>query len=488
MSEKERIMELDKDLRSRQEVRQLVAQAVQAQRQLRTMRQEQIDQIVSAVAQAGHEHAQMLGRMAWEETGFGNAADKAVKNRFAADRVSEAMRGMKTIGILRQDREKKVWDIGVPVGVIAGIAPSTNPTSTVIYKSLIALKGGNAIVFSPHPAAVRCSVKTAQILAQAAERAGCPAGAISCISTPTMEAVQELMAHPEVKLILATGGGAMVHAAYSSGKPAIGVGAGNGPVYIHKSADLARAVECIVRSKTFDNGTICASEQSVIVEQCCAEQVKEEFRRRGAYFLSAEEAEKIAALLLRANGTINPQVVGKRAGEIARMAGLPGVPEDTTVLLARETQAGPARPYSREKLCPVLAFFVEQDENTVLEKVCEVLSHEGSGHTFAMHAADEAVITRFALRVPVSRFIVNSPAALGGIGATTNLFPALTLGCGAVGGSSSSNNIGPLDLINIRRVAWGVRGIENGRPDEEDIPISDDIVKALTEQILKKLQ
>lgn len=481
-------MELDMDLRSRQEVRELVGRAKAAQEQLKNMSQAQIDKIIAAIAQAGRENAKLLAEMACQETGFGNVADKIIKNQFASEQVYNAIRDMKTVGILRQDTAQKVWEVGVPVGVIAGIAPSTNPTSTVIYKSMIALKGGNSIVLSPHPAAVKCSLKAAQVICDAARSAGCPDGAIGCISHPTMDAVKELMAHPSVKLILATGGGAMVHAAYSSGKPAIGVGAGNGPAYIHRSANVQKAVKDILRSKTFDNGTVCASEQSIVVEQCCADAVKEEFRRQGAYFLSTAEAEKIAALLLRPNGTMNPKIVGKTAYDIAQMAGVTNVPRTTPVLIAKETEAGPARPYSREKLCPVLAFFIEPNEDTVLEKVCEVLGNEGSGHTFAMHAEDEAVIRRFALRVPVSRFIVNSPAALGGIGATTGLFPAMTLGCGAVGGSSSSNNIGPFDLINIRRVAWGIHEPDGGHTTTGNLSISDDIVAALTEQILKKLR
>lgn len=478
-------MEFDLDLRSRQEVRQLVAKAEEAQQQLAALSQEQIDRIVQAISQAGAENAAMLGRMAREETGFGNAKDKEQKNLFASQKVYDAIRDMKTVGILHEDAKRRVWDVGVPVGVIAGIAPSTNPTSTVIYKSLIALKGGNAIVFSPHPAAVKCSVKTAQILMAAARAAGCPDGAIGIITQPTMEAVAELMHHPAVRLILATGGGAMVRAAYSSGKPAIGVGAGNGPCYIHRSADIPQAVAQILQSKTFDNGTVCASEQSIIIESCCEQAVKAELRRQGAYFLNTEEAGKVAALLLRANGTINPAVVGKTAAEIAQMAGLHGVPVGAPVLVARETEAGPTRPYSREKLCPVLALFVEQDEQTVLEKACKVLENEGSGHTFAIHATDEAVIRRFAVKIPVSRFLVNTPASLGGIGFSTNLFPALTLGCGAVGGSSSSNNIGPLDLINIRRVAWG-----NAAPQTEktEPAFTEDLVQALTEEILRKLK
>lgn len=471
-------MELDKDLRSRQEARTLVAAAQEAFEALKRFDQAKIDRIVDAIADAGEKNAAGLAKLAVEETGFGNEADKTEKNRFAARRVQQAIAGMRTVGILREDGQRRVWDVGVPVGVIAGIVPSTNPTSTVIYKSMIALKAGSPIVFSPHPGAVGCTVKTAQLMAEAAEAAGCPKGAIGCIATPTMDAVNELMHHKFTRLILATGGSAMVRAAYSSGKPAIGVGAGNGPAYIHKSADIPDAVRKIIRSKTFDNGTVCASEQSVILEQCCAERVKEEFLRQGCYFLSTQEAGRVAALLLRCDGSINPKVVGKTAFQVAQMAGV-AVPEQTKVLLAHETEAGPTRPYSREKLCPILAVFVERDEETILNRVCEVLYGEGAGHTFSIHASDEAVIRRFALEIPVSRFLVNTPSALGGIGLSTGLFPALTLGCGAVGGSSSSNNIGPLDLINIRRVAWDTQS--------GDITPDSALIEALTQEILKKL-
>lgn len=473
-------MEFDKDLRSRQETRDLIEQAERAFQELKHFDQEKIDRIAKAVSEAGKSHAAELGRLAAEETGFGNPTDKEAKNRFAAERVWQAISDLKTVGIIHEDRQRGIWNIGVPVGVIAGIVPSTNPTSTVIYKSLISLKAGNPIVFSPHPHAVRCTLKAAQIAAQAAEAAGAPKGSIACISTPTMDAVQELMHHRHVRLILATGGGAMVHAAYSSGKPAIGVGAGNGPAYIHRSADIPKAVSDILRSKTFDNGTICASEQSVIVEQCCEERVRAEFRKQGAYFLDSREAAAIASLLLRCDGTINPKVVGKTAHDIAALANL-SVPESTRVLIARETEAGPTRPYSREKLCPVLALFVETDEDSILKRAVEVLENEGAGHTFSIHASDEAVIRRFAQEIPVSRFLVNTPSSLGGVGMSTNLFPALTLGCGAVGGSSSSNNIGPLDLINIRAVAWDARQERTDSNDRE-------LIESLTQEILRRLQ
>lgn len=480
-------MEFDRDLRARQEVRLLAQQAQLAFEGLQKLDQSGLDRITESLSRAGALHAAELAREACAETGFGNERDKTEKNRFAAVRVFEAIRGLRTVGILRRDDERRVWDVGVPVGVIAGIVPSTNPTSTVIYKSLIALKAGSPIVFSPHPHAVRCTLHAARLMAEAAEAAGCPKGAISCLTMPSLDAVQELLHAPQVRLILATGGGAMVRAAYSSGKPAIGVGAGNGPAYIHRSADIPRAVRDILRSKTFDNGTVCASEQSVIVERCCEARVREEFRKQGCYFLNTEEAGRVARLLLRPDGTINPKVVGRTACAVARMAGVT-VPESTPVLLANETEAGPARPYSREKLCPILAFFVEEDEDTILRRICEVLAGEGAGHTFVLHAKDEAVVRRFALTVPVSRFLVNVPASLGGIGAETALFPALTLGCGAVGGSSSSNNIGPLDLINVRRVAWGSEKPEP-QPEAPDQPEPDSaLIARLTEEILKKLR
>ena len=472
-------MELDKDLAARQEARELAKKAEIAQQQLAAFSQAQLDGIVEAVAKAFAREASVLAQMAVSETGFGNVEDKTAKNIFASERVAQAVRGMKTVGILKE--EGKLWEIGVPVGVIAAIVPSTNPTSTVCYKAMIALKAGNSIVFSPHPKALACTRKAAQIVAEAAEKAGAPKGSVACLSIPSMAGCQELMGADPVRLILATGGPGMVKAAYSSGKPAIGVGAGNGPAYIHHSADVAQAMACIARSKTFDNGTVCASEQSIIVERGLEEKVRAEGQRQGFYFMNPQEAGQLGKLLFRPNGTLNPDIVGKSAERLAQLAGFP-VPHGTRVLVAREQEAGPTRPYSMEKLCPVLAFFVMDSEDAVLEKSMEVLKHEGSGHTFAMHATDENVIRRFASKIPVSRFLVNTPAALGGIGATTALFPALTLGCGAVGGSSSSNNISPLDLINIRRVAWDA---EEGKTTK--VSVNQDLVELLTEKILQRL-
>ena len=473
-------MDLDKDLLSRQEARELLKQAASAQAQLAQMSQQQLDTIVKAIADAIYSAAPELADMAVRETGFGNVEDKTTKNQFASRRVWEAIRDMKTVGVLKERPEEKLWEIGVPVGVITAIIPSTNPTSTVCYKAMIALKAGNAIVFSPHPKAILCTMKAAQLAAAAAEKAGAPKGSISCLSIATLDGCKELMTGDQTSLILATGGPAMVRSAYSSGKPAIGVGAGNGPAYIHHSADIGHALDCILRSKTFDYGTVCASEQSIIVEKDMESQVRTEGQKRGFYFMNKDEAGSLAKLLFKPNGTLNPAIVGKSALTLAQMAGFP-VPNTTKVLVAREQEAGPTRPYSMEKLCPVLAFFVMDSEDAVLAKAIEVLTHEGSGHTFAMHCADEAVVRKFALQIPVSRFLVNTPAALGGIGASTNLFPALTLGCGAVGGSSSSNNISPLDLINIRRVAW-----DAGCAPKPSL--SEDLIELLTQKILERLR
>lgn len=475
-------MEFDKDLAARQEARSAARQAQIAQQKLAAMPQEALDAIVEAVAMAFAAEAATLAEMAVKETGFGNVEDKITKNRFASETLAKAIRGMKTVGLLKESKQDKLWEIGVPVGVIAAIVPSTNPTSTVCYKAIIALKAGNSIIFSPHPKALACTRRAAEIVAAAAEAAGAPKGSVACLSIPSLEGCQELMKAEPVRLILATGGPGMVKAAYSSGKPAIGVGAGNGPAYIHHSADISQALSCIARSKTFDNGTVCASEQSIIVEKALESQVKAEAQRQGFYFMDAEQAGKLAKLLFRPSGALNPEIVGKPAQHLAKLAGF-SVPQGTKILVAREEEAGPAQPYSMEKLCPVLAFYVMENEEAVLNMCVKILTHEGSGHTFAMHASDEGVIRRFAAKIPVSRFLVNTPAALGGIGATTGLFPALTLGCGAVGGSSSSNNVSPMDLINIRRVAWDT-GVQ---PAQKPLAVNEELVQLLTEKILQRL-
>ena len=339
---------MDKDLQSIQETRELLRQAKQAQRTLAGMSQEQLDKITAAIAAAAGEHARRLADMAVEETGFGKKEDKELKNRFAATTLYEAIRDERTHGILAENREKRTIDIGVPVGIVAGLVPSTNPTSTVIYKSMICMKAGNPIIFSPHPSAVNCILETVNVVRRAAEGAGAPAGSISCITTPTLEATNALMRHDDTRLILATGGGAMVKAAYSSGTPAIGVGAGNGPAYIHHTADVRLAVKRILDSKTFDNGTICASEQSIVVERRMEGAVTAELKAQGAYLLDDEEHRLLSKFILRPNGTMNPAIVGKSVETVAKLAGLTRVPPTARVLVARETGVGPGYPYSNE--------------------------------------------------------------------------------------------------------------------------------------------
>lgn len=458
---------MDKDLASIQEARECVQKAKAAGEVLAAMEQKQLDRLVEAIAKTAREHARELAQLAVEETGFGVVEHKVIKNLFAANRVYEAIRDQKVVGLLGKDEVKKTWDFGVPVGVVAALVPSTNPTSTVLYKAMISLKAGNPVVFSPHPGALKCITRAVSLVRDAIERAGAPVDAVTVIKTPTLEATKELMGHRDTKLILATGGGAMVRAAYSSGTPAIGVGPGNGPAYFHPSCNLVRSVKQVMDSKTFDNGTICASEQSVVVEKSFADQVKAEFERQGGYFLSKEQRDTLGAFILRANGTMNPAIVGKSMDELCRLAGLTGVPSTARVFLVPEAGVGKGYPFSNEKLGLILAYYVEEDEDKALKRCVEILRHEGAGHTFAIHAQDDKVVEKFASAVPASRILVNTPASLGGIGATTDLFPAMTLGCGAVGGSSTSNNIGPLDLVNIKRVAWGKRELEELKGGEE---------------------
>lgn len=457
-------MEYDKDLRSIQEVRNKVAKAKEAQSSYQEFSQEKMDQVVKAMMEAALKNAEMLAKMAKEETGYGKWEDKTVKNVFAAKYVYEAMKDQKVVGLIRDDKELKVMEVGVPMGVIAGLIPSTNPTSTVIFKSLIALKAGNAIVFSPHPSAVNCIKETVKILQDASISAGAPEGLIECINVPTVDGTNALMKHKNIGLILATGGEAMVKAAYSSGTPAIGVGPGNGPAFIERSADVKKAVSQILESKIFDNGVICASEQSVVVEADMKETVVEEMKRQGFYFMTEEQSEKLGRFLLRPNMTMNPVIVGKSAQELAKLSGIE-ISGDAKVLVSFQDTVSHKNPYSREKLTTVIAFYTEPTWKSACLRCLEILNNEGKGHTMTIHSQNEDIIRKFALKKNVSRLLVNTPATLGGIGASTNLVPALTLGCGAVGGSSTSDNIGPMNLINIRRIAYGVRSLEEIKRD-----------------------
>ena len=446
----------DRDLASIREARELARQASTAQTALAELSQERIDALVDAMADAAAAEAEALAALAVDETGYGVVRDKVQKNLFAAREVQRFIRPLKTVGVIRRDDERKVLEIAEPFGVVAAIVPSTNPTSTAIYKILIALKARCPVVLSPHPAAARCISRTAEIMARAAAGAGAPDHAIGWMTTVTLEGTQELMRHRDVAVILATGGKGLVQAAYSAGKPAYGVGPGNAPAYIESSADVPKAVRDIITGKTFDNGVLCSSENSVVVDEEIAGEVTRELQAQGGHFLSATESDALAAVLVTPRGLPNPELVGRPALAIAGRAGL-DVPPDTRVLIAPLEGVGRDHPLSIEKLCPVLSFYVVADWQAGCERCKEILAYGGMGHTMAIHSRNDAVILEFGLRKPAFRIVVNTPTTHGSIGLTTGLDPAMMLGCGGHGGNITSDNISPLHLLNIKRVAHEVR-------------------------------
>ena len=454
---------MDKDLQSIQEARSLLQAAHDAWLKFENFTEEQVERILLEISKAGIANAELLGRLAVEETGYGNVEHKTLKNLFCADDVYRAIRPMKTVGIVSEDKEKRVFEVASPIGVIAAIIPSTNPTSTAIYKALIALKGRNAIVFSPHPSAAKCIGETSRLIAEAAEQAGAPKGVISCMKVPTMEGTQELMKNERTALILATGGTGLVKAAYSAGKPAFGVGPGNVPSYVEKTADLTKAVRDILTGKCFDNGTLCSSEQAIICDEAVKDTVLQELQKQGAHICSYQEKAQLERTIQTPRRTLNTKIVGKAAAKIAEMAGF-SVSAGTRALVAHADGVGPEYPISMEKLSPILAFYVVKDWKEGCAKCIEILNFGGLGHTLSLHTRDEEVVRQFALYKPAFRICVNTPAALGAVGYTTNLFPSMTLGCGAAGGNITSDNISPLHLINLKRVAYGVRDVAAGPP------------------------
>jgi len=454
---------MDKDLESIQEARSLLQAAHDAWLKFENFTEEQVERVLLEISKAGIANAEPLARLAVEETGYGNVEHKTLKNLFCADDVYRAIRPMKTVGIVSEDKEKKVFEVASPIGVIAAIIPSTNPTSTAIYKALIALKGRNAIVFSPHPSAAKCIGETSRLIAAAAEQAGAPKGVISCMKVPTMEGTQELMKNERTALILATGGTGLVKAAYSAGKPAFGVGPGNVPSYVEKTADLTKAVRDILTGKCFDNGTLCSSEQAIICDEAVKDTVLQELQKQGAHVCSYQEKAQLERTIQTPRRTLNTKIVGKAATKIAEMAGF-SVSAGTRALVAHTDGVGPDYPISMEKLSPILAFYVVKDWKEGCAKCIEILNFGGLGHTLSLHTRDEEVVRQFALYKPAFRICVNTPAALGAVGYTTNLFPSMTLGCGAAGGNITSDNISPLHLINLKRVAYGVRDVAAGPP------------------------
>ena len=446
----------DKDLASVAEARALARAARQAQPLLAELSQEQIDAIVTAMADAVTPQAEALARLAVEETGYGVVGDKVQKNLFGSRQVYEFIRPMKTVGVVNRIEAKKLVEIAEPFGVVAAIVPSTNPTSTAIYKVLIALKARCAIVISPHPSAARCITRAVEIMAEAASAAGAPQGSIGWMTTVTLEGTQELMKHRDVAVILATGGMGLVRAAYSAGKPAYGVGPGNAPCYVERTADLKKAASDIVIGKTFDNGVLCSSPNSVVVDEPVAEEARRAFQALGAYFLNPAEVEALAAALVTPQRLPNAALVGKTAAFIAEKAGI-RAPAGTNVLIAPLTGVGRDFPLSIEKLCPVLSWYVVRDWREGCERCIQILRYGGMGHTMSIHSKNEEVILQFGLRKPAFRICVNTPTTHGSIGLTTGLDPAMTLGCGGWGGNITSDNISPRHLLNIKRLAYEVR-------------------------------
>ncbi|WP_049661791.1 aldehyde dehydrogenase family protein [Bacillus sp. FJAT-27231] len=481
-------MILDADLQSIQEMRIAVQKAKKAQQQFLSYSQQQIDHIVQSVAEAAFSKSAYLAGLAVEETKMGIKEHKKIKNELGSKGVYESIKHVKTVGVINDDIKNKVIEIAYPYGVIAAITPTTNPTSTAIYKTLIALKSQNSIVFSPHPTAAECTVEALKICQEATLQAGAPEGIIGWVSRPSMTATTELMKHRDINLILATGGGGLVRAAYSSGKPAYGVGPGNVPVYIDQSADVNKAVKMIVDSKRFDNSTICATEQAIVVHSAIKSRVMEELSKNKVYLLNPQEKSKVAAIISPALGKINPGIVGKPAVYIAKMAGI-SVPKETVILLAEEVEIGKEFPFSLEKLSPVFGLYTAGDESDAIT-ICEkLLNIGGRGHSVSIHSKDDQQVKRFAEKMPVSRVLVNTLASIGAAGGTTGLTPSFTLGCGSYGGNITSDNITVHHLINIKRVAYGIKEVPIPVPKETQVVIEDNVqddIYSVVDQIIKK--
>lgn len=456
-----------KDLISQQEARDAVEAAYLAWKTVAKFDQEKIDRICEAMSQAGLREAARLGQMANEETGFGKAEDKLTKNRFAAQDVWNAFRKMKTVGVINDDGN--IVEIASPRGVVAAIIPSTNPTSTAIFKIIIAIKSRNTIVLSPHPSAARCIAETTRILREAAVKEGLPHDAIHCLTTSALEGTESLMKHKRTAVILATGGIGLVRAAYSSGKPAFGVGPGNVPVFIERTANAQKAVSDILTGTCFDNGTICASEQAVVCDAPLVAEVRKQFKLQGGHFLNQTEAEAVGKILLTPQRTLNAGIVGKSAEYIANLAGI-SVPNGTRCLLADCGGVGRDFPWSIEKLSPTLAFFVVDGIEQGANRCEEILQFGGMGHTAGMHTQSREAAIRYGQQMPASRVIINSPTTHGAIGFSTDLSPSMTLGCGSWGGNVTSDNVSPIHLMDVKRVAFETKPVSKATPQSFNKP------------------
>lgn len=477
------VIAIDADLLALQEMRTAVQTAKEAQLAYMSFTQEQVDRIVKAVADAAYEQSARLGKMAVEETGMGVAAHKTIKNEVGSRDVYESIKDLKTVGVVSEDKVKKVVEIATPFGVVAAIIPTTNPTSTAFFKTLIALKTRNSIVVSPHPYAIQCTNEALIVCDEAAVAAGAPKGLIQCLTMASMDATQQLMKHPDVNLILATGGSALVKAAYSSGKPAYGVGPGNVPVYIERSAKIEKAVKNIIDSKSFDYGTICATEQAIVVDRNILELVNRELKKNGAYILSDEEKLIMEKVVSPVPGKVNPKIVGKSPQVIAKLAGIT-LPEGTRVIIGMETKVGKEIPFSLEKLSPVFAMYVASDLNHAKELCLSLLNLGGRGHSLSIHTETDAIAREFAMDMPVSRILVNTMSSVGAVGGTTGLMPSMTLGCGTFGGNITSDNVTAKHLLNIKRMAYGIKEVELPKNTADS---SGDVTEQLVSQVMKSM-
>jgi len=449
-------LDLDSDLAALADARNKAREAKTAFQAFAGADQDKVDSIVRAMSQAGTAAAKELARMAVDETGFGVYEDKILKNLYNTQFVAASILPMRTVGVLWVDEVNRMTAIGSPMGVIAAIIPVTNPTSTVLFKCLAAVKSGNAVVCAPHPRAARCSMRAAEIMADAAVKAGAPKGLISCLATPTIQSTGELMRHPDTSVVLATGGPGMVRAAYSSGKPTFAVGAGNVPVYIHRSVkDVKEAALMAITSKSFDNGTACVAEQSIVLDEPVADAALAAFAAQGTHFLLPEDQEKLGRIIFTEKGEFKPEAVGLSAQELARRIGV-AVPSGCKVLGAILSEVGPQSPLSREILGPVLSFYRTADLNAGYERCRQILAFGGEGHTLGIHCEDDQVIGMLSA-LPAGRIVINTPTLFGGMGYSCATDPSFMLGTGTWSGSIVSDNVTPLHLINIKRIAHEVR-------------------------------
>ncbi len=445
----------DSDLRSVQEARRLAIACRAAQREFATASQAEVDRVCAAMADAAYRNAARLGQMAHEETGYGVAEHKRIKVEFASKTVWESIRDIATVGVLRRDEVARVVEIGWPVGVIVGLCPSTNPNSTAVYKVLISVKARNGCIIAPHPSAKQCTYEAVRLMAEAGEQAGMPKGLVACMQEVSLPGSQELMRHYATSLIVATGGTPMVRAAHSTGKPALGVGPGNVPVYVDRSADVAAAASAIVNSKSFDCSTICATEQSVIADEPIAAPLRAEMERLGAYWVGQADKSALERALFTSTGGMNPESVGKTPQQLARLAGIE-VPGHARILVAGLSSVGRQEPLSAEKLTTVLGWYVESGWRAGCERSVELLHFGGDGHSVVIHATDEDVILAFGIEKPAFRIIVNTWGSLGGVGATTGVMPAMTLAPGGIGGAVVSDNITVTHVLNVKRLAYAL--------------------------------